>query len=157
MLGIDIPIEDLKTELVSEYPACDVYGRIYRNKRGESTIPEFYSDDKQYEEVLQNDTKSGVIFFDIEPKREEQSMTGKADVHICFLLDLEKLYPAEQRPTELAHKDAREIIRHSAFEIESLTTGITALEQFSVEDTDDMSPYYIFSFQTKVNYSLLNC
>ena len=157
MLGIDVPIEDLRAVMASEYPTCDVYGRIYRNKRGDNTIPEYYDDNKQYKEVLQNDTKAGVIFFDIEPKREEQSMSGKADVHICFLLNLQKLYPTESRPTELAHKNARELIRHSAFEIESLTTGITALEQFSVEETDDMSPYYIFSFQTKINYSLLNC
>jgi len=157
MLGIDIPIEDLRAEMAAKFASCDVYGRVYRNKRGEQIIPEYYLGNNQYIEVLQNDMKSGVIFFDVEPKRDEQGTIGNATVNICFLLDLQKLYPGEDRPTELAHQEARETIRHSAFEIESLTTGITALEQFSVENIDDMAPYYIFSFQTTVNYSLLNC
>lgn len=150
-------IETIRQDLAAAFTGCSVYGLVYRNERDGETIPEAYTSGGDYIEVLNDDTTDGVIFFDVEPEREESRGIATARINVCFLLNLNKIYPTDDtRPTEKAHDQARDVLRYSPLEITGLITGISALSQFTVNDVENLNPYYIFEFKTKLNYNL-NC
>ena len=160
MKGIDVPIEVLRLEFVNNlWTAFDftANGRAFRNERDGGIIPEILSSGNDYEEVMLQDMRDGICFFDVEPAREEANGAQKVNVNIYFAINLEALYSSiSERATEYAHEDVRKIIRYSQFEITSLVTGNEAFSAFTYEHTDNLQPYYLFCFKTKINYNL-NC
>ena len=149
-------IENIRQDLAASFTGCNVYGLVYRNERDGKTIPEAYIGGNDYVEVLNDDTADGVIFFDAEPEREEKNGVGIVNLNVCFILDLRKIYPDDTRPTEQAHNQARAVLKYSPLEINGLTTGLTALSQFTIENVAGLNPYYVFVFKTRLVYSL-NC
>jgi hypothetical protein len=91
MKGIDIQIESLRQTFEDNLWTGFIptfYGRCMRNFR-EQMIPEVLVDaSKDYHEVLLDDKKNAICFFDVDPKRTEQ----KATVNIYFAVKLTTIY-----------------------------------------------------------------
>jgi len=156
MKGIDIQIESLR-KTFEDHLWLDFFnsfnGRCMRNYR-DKMIPEVLNPGSlNYNEVLLDDTKTSISFFDVLPERTEQ----KATVHIYFAVNLSKLYPSvSERATEYALSDAILLIRtHGLFTIEGITDGYESWSNWDkVKREDNMHPFYLFRIETTVEYKL---
>lgn len=156
MKGIDIPIESLRSTFESylwDGLNNAFYGRCMRNFR-DKMIPEvLVMNSINYSEVLLDDTKTSLCFFDVLPQRTEQ----KATVHIYFAVNLAKHFPyIGERATEYALSDVVLLIRkHGLFAIEGITDGYDAWKDWDmVKREDNMHPFYLFRIETTVEYNL---
>lgn len=156
MKGIDVPIESLKSTFENHLWVGffnSFNGRCMRTYR-EKMIPEVLkSGTTNYSEVLLDDTKTSISFFDVLPDRTEQ----KATVHIYFAVNLSKLYPSvSERATEYALSDAILLIRkHGLFTIEGIMDGYESWSNWDkVKKEDNMQPFYLFRIETTVEYKL---
>jgi hypothetical protein len=163
MIGIDVPIEDLRLLFEDKLWIGKnnvFHGRCFRNKRAENLIPEV-SIGGDYKEVLLQDNNDSTVFFDASPTRDVIGATDiDADVSIYFSINLQKLYPGLSRndATETAYKDVIKYINASAFDFQSLNTGFESFDTWGYEDAefDNMYPYHLFRIDTTVIYNL-NC
>lgn len=168
--GIDREIDNLvsafNSYLWSDYSDyTSFYGRVFRNQRGEGSniVPEIHNglNRNDYTEVLKNYNKYGQCFFDVQPTIPISSNIGTATVWICFMLDLQKIYPTLTRTeaTQQAHDDTMEIIEDSPFEITELVTGFDGFTGYEWDESGfakaDMSPHYLFRFTTQIEF--INC
>lgn len=156
--GIDMPIEELVTKFIANLWTtndCVFKGRIQRTVRNEGTFPEWYNPiSKRYEDVLLDKSVDCTSFFDVQPT-EEYDNRFKADVWICFAVNLAKLYPViSERATEYAHEDVLKIIKKkSSFKPTGLVRGLDAFSDYElVKESDNMNDYYLFRFNTEIVY-----
>jgi len=158
--GIDIPIDALVTKFVSDLwtdsgLTNNFKGRIQRTIRDGGTFPEWYNPTTNaYEDVLLNDRVDSTCFFDVQPS-EEYDNRFKADVWICFAINLKTLYPLiSERATEYAHEDVLKIIkRKSSFKPTGLVRGLDAFSDYElVKESDNMNEFYLFRFNTTIVY-----
>ena len=163
--GIDVRIESLRAKLESDlwtFNDVSFYGRIFRIPDAEGNItPMRFIYPQDYEDVLTNDTKDGVVFFDVQPDESFEGSSFQSEVWICFAIDLDKLYPSvkSERATEYAHEDVLKIVKRKwgNNSITGLVRGITAFSDYSgVKFTDDDQPFYIFRLNTEIKYPI-NC
>lgn len=156
MKGIDVEISRLITWMQTYLwggKNVSFYGRIFRNQIDGETIPERYVSGVDYEDVLLDDTKDGIVFFDVQPN-ETFSGNLTAEVWICFAVNLSKLYPSvtTERQTEYAHEDAINAVRRHV-DITGLVRGYPAFSEYSrVKETDNFHPYYLFRLNTNIKY-----
>jgi len=169
--GIDVHIDALVTEFNSNLWIGKVnsfFGRVFRNERFEgfqSTIsPEIWTSTTEYIEVLKNDRKDAQCFFDVQPiDSVEGGNVHNSTVWICFLVNLQKLYPSLTRTeaTEEAHREAQQIIVNSPFEITGLLRGFEGFTGYDwgkdKQFHADKSPHYLFRFDTTLEYVNSNC
>ena len=104
--GIDIPIDDLVSKFDSDLWvgfSNNFKGRIQRTISDDGVIPEWFNPDSdEYEDVLLDDTKDSISFFDVDSS-EEYDSRFKSKVKICFAVNLKTLYPSvSERATEYA-------------------------------------------------------
>jgi len=169
--GVDVPIDELVGVFDSELwisNNCQFYGRIFRNEiinqqTGQKIIvPEYYienSDD--YRDVLLDDSKDAIGFFDV--VADNSIIPTVADVRVCFAVNLQKLYPAiGTRATEYAHESVYNILKGSIALFDTASKLIRGADAFSDYGQSDatkhnMSPYYLFRFDVKLEYKLFNC
>lgn len=156
--GIDIPIGRLLTQFIANLWTgnTNVFkGRIQRTIRNEGTIPEWFNPDTNaYEDVLLNDRVDSTCFFDVQPA-EKYDNRFKAEVWICFAINLKKLYPGvSERATEYAHEDVLKIIKKkSSFKPTGLVRGLDAFSDYElVKESDNMNQFYLFRFNTEIYY-----
>jgi hypothetical protein len=156
MRGIDVPIESLRStfeDLLWIANRADFYGRCMRNYRDNVTPEVLIEDSKEYTEVLLDDTKDVISFFDVQPKRDERT----ASINIFFAVNLQSLYPTvPERATEYALQDVLMTIkRHAQFTVTGITEGYEAWKEWDkVKKEDNMHPFYLFRIETTVEYSL---
>lgn len=68
-VGVDIEINRIQTylynQIINRWSLEDFngYGRVYKNKKSNLIIPEYYVSEKEYEEVLLDDRLNGIMFF----------------------------------------------------------------------------------------------
>lgn len=157
MKGIDIPIEKIRSKLESNlFTENDftAYGRVFRlesyNKR---PVPARYTGDREYRDVLLDDFKDGICFFDVLPRRGA-AMGYNSTVWICFALDLEKLFPGVgERATEYAHELVYNQLRTTILSDLVLITGLSAFRDYDLVDSNDnLQPYYLFRFEANLYY-----
>lgn len=166
MTGIDIPIQRLVANFTNRLwinNNCDYSGRIYDNEIIENDRvlgirPELYDSGINYKEKLLNNNIDATTFFRITNNNIEG---GTADVSIYFSVNLVKLYTniTTERADEYAINDARNIILYSEFEIKQLIRGGKAFSDYfeSKQSKHDMHPYYLFRFDTELNYNTIDC
>lgn len=161
--GIDVPISRLNAIFLANLWVSPLsytrYGRIYRNNIEGGIIPEAYdASTGDYLDVLLDDTIDALSFFDVQPN-EDYEGHFKADVWICFAVNLKTLYPlvTTERATEYAHEDALKQIKKSGFKVTGLVRGQTAFDEYELVKTgDDMNQYHLFRFNTEIKYPT-NC
>jgi hypothetical protein len=163
--GIDIPINRLLADITNHlWPGKNnsFFGRVFRNERSGSVSPEIWISTTKYIEVLKDTKFDGQCFFDVQPTDSVGSNVHTATVWICFMADLQRLYPLLTRTeaTEQAHIDAEGIIIHSQFKITELVRGFDGFSTYDWgsegQAIADMSPHYLFRFNTSLEYNI-NC
>jgi hypothetical protein len=163
--GIDIPINKLLGDIAAYLwngKTNSFFGRVFRNERGDSISPEIWINTTKYIEVLKDTEFDGQCFFDVQPTDSVDSNVHNATVWICFMVDLNKVYPLLTRTeaTEQAHIDTQSIIIDSMFEITGLIRGFDGFSTYDWgsegQARADMSPHYLFRFNTSLEYNI-NC
>ncbi len=156
MKGIDVEIEKIRVYLAAKLwtgKTVTFNGRIFRNLKDGDTIPETFVNGIDYTDVLLDDTKDAIVFFDVMPNETFNSQFT-ADVWICFAVNLLKLYPSvtTERATEYAHEDAVKWIKRRC-DITGLVRGYPAFSEYSrVKESDNFYPFYLFRINTKIKY-----
>ncbi|MBK7885475.1 MAG: hypothetical protein IPJ81_18045 [Chitinophagaceae bacterium] len=120
-VGIDILIQEFQQELhdrlmqewglnvnIPEQNALyECYGRCYRNKKNNGYIAEVYNGSNEYKEVYWNDKLNAISFFGI-GSNETHDNGEKANIHLIFFVNLEKLKPSIlHRADEEVRKDVQ--------------------------------------------------
>lgn len=159
MKGIDVEIGKMVTWLTAKLwlgKSIIINGRIFRNVKDGETIPESYVAGVDYQDVLLNDTKDAIVFFDVEPT-EDYTGVFTSNVWVCFAVNLSKLYPTvtTERATEYAHDDAVKWIK-KRWEITGLVRGYPAFSEYSrVKESDNFHPFYLFRINCKIKYKTI--
>lgn len=156
MKGIDVEIKRMTDWLTAKLwtdKTVAINGRIFRNQKNGETIPEKYVSGIDYQDVLLDDTKDAIIFFDVQPN-ETFDGNFNSDVWVCFAVNLSKLYSSvtTERATEYAHEDAVKWIQ-KRWTITGLVRGFPAFSEYSrVKESDNFHPFYLFRINTTVKY-----
>jgi hypothetical protein len=157
MKGIDVVIDKQTTIFKARLwttKKANYYGRCHRNYRDDQMIPEVIQDGNEYTTLLLNDRLDVISFFDVLPDRTH----NEATVDIYFAVNIPNLYTTEDRDTEAALSDVAYWLRAAGiFTIESISEGYESWKQWGmVKKEDNMNPFFLFKFRTKVSYNL-NC
>ena len=164
--GLDREVSIIKKHLEKKLKWLNVefHGRVYKNPSKSDNgklVPEVYSGDKNYQEVLTNDLKSGTIFFSDSFKHTiENTQQMQTDLSIIFILNLSQLKgDAVRNDTEVQHKVLEILTQLAQFELSDLTIGLSALNDFDTSKIklSDMQPWHIFSITGKIKYNINNC
>src|SRR5690606_22250003 len=137
--GIDKAIQRIQEKLYGNlgFQGIDGYGRIYPIIRNGKTIPAHFITGDDYKDVLFNDKESifGNFFFYEDPVSKTVSKTNSAlietKLNIVFQLDTNKITndTLQRNDEEIRGKIEMEL-RHTAFDLEEITRGLKALEDF---------------------------
>lgn len=156
-VGIDAVIQpmqiDLYDQLCESWGDMNGFGRVYKQKKQERTIPEYYAGSGQYKEVLTNDSLVGTFFF---VEEDEIKSTG-----LCLsrnTVDLYILVDAAKARTDIKHYPDEEIrlqvlniARRYFTEVVRTTKGREAMKEFTTHDLDFIHPYFIFKITGIIN------
>ena len=167
-LGVDTPIKRIQTLLHDvlsvewNLSKLDVYGRVYNNKRNNNIIPEYYLGNKEYKEVLLNDNREGIIFFNIGDSHVLEGNEFTVDCEIIFSLDLEAINGNEYRSDTEVHMQCFELVKRfkSIFDFKSIETGLENVysNYRGVESYfKGMQVYHHFKIIGKITYTNTNC
>lgn len=152
MKGIDVPISKQVNIFEEMWRGKNtvVYGRVFRNERDGQEIPEALSG-SEYSEVLIDDTKDGICFFDVRPARIFIGGNYQADVDIYFAVNLDKLYPdVTERATEYLLDDV--LSNLFKFQVITITTGKEAFAGWGAKPEDNMQPFFLVRIETIIDY-----
>jgi hypothetical protein len=163
--GVDVPIQQLQKLFDSDlHPTkkVEVYGRAFHNVRDDGIVPECFVGGREYKEVLHDDTKDCVIFFEV---TGDVTYNGaglcSAPVDIIVQCNLKAIYPdGGKHATELIERDVTDIIdKSSPFHATKIVKGFPAVDMYANTDRArmDMYPRYCFRVKTTVNYQFNNC
>lgn len=166
MVGLDKEIGMLKKHIEKKLKWKDVefFGRVYKNPTKNDdgkSIPEVYTGEKEYKEVLTNDLKSGVVFFsDSEKHSSVNSQEMETELSIIFILNLSKLKSDQVRSDiEIQHEALVLLNETKQLSISELSIGLDAMKEFDTSKIklSDMQPWHIFSIKGKIKYNINNC
>ena len=175
-VGIDIEIDEIQISLYNELSWSsaindyEVYHRAYKNNREDGVVPEVFTNNNDYQEVLMDDKFSATSFF-LTPDTINWNDEGKlsADVSLIFQVNLKELYPSIlHRADEEAHVEVINVLENSynVDSIRGITTGISnvyedlrkkfgksTLLANEQSQYDDMEPFHVFKVDFNVLYS----
>ena len=166
-VGIDESIVKVQKILFDELSTIwgidiDGYGRIYKNKKGDKTIPEHYLGNNKYSGNLFNQYKTK-FFFEVSDKSNFDAGLFTSDVSIYFIVDLDKTKVTPYRADEEVREQVFAILRKTTLRnIKSIDTGIDSVaSSFSniLKDNakwDDMQPFHVFKIVSELSYKLDN-
>jgi len=167
--GIDISIDSLFADFTANLWTDKVrsfYGRVFRNERFEigKISPEVYiSANEPAREVLKEYKYDAQCFFDVQPNIAINFDIHTAEVWVCFMVNLQAIYPSLTRTeaTEQVHKDVKDLILMSQFNISGLVTGFQGFNGYDFGDVayaySDMHPHYLFRFNLNITYVNSSC
>lgn len=170
--GIDIPIDSLRSMFQTylwKGKNRSFYGRVFRNERfvdfGSKISPEIWTSPNNYIEVLKDTRYDAQCFFDVQPSDTVNTHIHTSDVWLCFMVNLQALYPALSRTeaTEKVCVDIEKILIQSDFVYDGLVRGYQGFtgydwgEDKATQAKADMSPHYLLRFNLKISYSISNC
>jgi hypothetical protein len=161
--GIDISIDALVADFTAYLWTSNIrsfYGRVFRNERNGRISPEVWVTPNKYVEVLKDTAKDAQCFFDVQPSVPMVADICEADIWLCFMVNLQKLYPTLTRTeaTEQAHADVLDLIMSSEFTVDKtgLIPGFTGFKDYDWDEAAaNMSPHYMFRFNLNKIYSNL--
>lgn len=155
MKGIDIPIAKQMTQFENKLwtdKEFSIVGRIQRDEVfNRRPIPMMLiPGTKEYRDVLLDSNFDARCFFDVLSNRGN----NRATVWICFIVNLEKLYPnVSERATEYAHADVKNLLLQGPFTPTGLITDLAAFREYDlIESSDNLQPFYLFRFTTDIIY-----
>ncbi len=173
-VGIDTPIQQLQKflfdTLIAEWGITaddwDSYGRVYRTQRADGFIPEAFTANKEYKEVLLNDKIAITSFFTVNETIAINEIDNTATVGILFFVNLPKLSELTTRADEEIRADVQRILTRGIFGFTptALVLGIAnVFNDFSGwKNTNninyrDMQPYHCFRFNNTLRYGFDDC
>lgn len=163
-VGIDYKLQQFQTKMhsylitkwgLSLTSANDYkcYDRCYRNQTKEGFKPEVYDQNGSYTDLLFNDNVKVQSFFGIGNtlNYSQPNKANDADVHLIFMVNLEKLKNTKTRPDEEVRQDIQSFLVHSHFRfiLTSIQIGIdTVFSDYSAVTVKyrDMQPLHCFRF-----------
>lgn len=174
-VGIDVSITKVQTYLFNgllkawgiDASAYCAYGRCYRNQLDKGYTPEYYDGSKEYHEILYDDRYAAISFFGITGDIKVD-ITNKAQIHIIFMVDLDRLKPNSNpvRRDEEVRKDVQNILTPGAYgyQITGIRMGYDRVfTEYPGSRQDDgmkyrdMHPLHYFRFDLLGSYSLNDC
>lgn len=169
-IGVDIPIQKMQQFLYGKLQAAwkltdaqlDLYGRAYRNQKASGYAPEVFDGAGGYKEVLFDDTKVGLGFFEVGDNRQQVDGSSIARIALILMVNIPAIYPGTEKKDEQIHVDVQRImeIQRFGFVMDSLETGIdTVLAEYDRNGVKfrDEWPLHCFRLNFEVAYSFLDC
>ncbi len=154
-IGLDFLVQRLQNKLYKElqYQGLEAYGRVYINDREGEKVPEYYHENNEYREVLQDDRANGLFFFFEDGITKKSSSRLTTPMSLVFLLDLEKLYPdsKERKDEEVRTKIYSIIEQQKYFYINEIIKGNEVLKDFKT-NLKEMHPYLFLRFNGEMKY-----
>ena len=166
VVGVDKPIKKIQTFLYENWANDDfnAYGRVYKHEKNGKTFPLYYGSNREYEEVLFDDSLEGSYFFNVGDS-EKIKINGDvtSSCEILFSIDLSSIKGDIERQDE---EIKQEVIEHlqrfkGIFNIEEIVTGLdNVYSNFNgVSDYfKDLQPYFHFKIKGEILYNInLKC
>ncbi len=169
-VGIDLEIQKIQSTLFNGltsrgWASYESYDRAYVNPKSGGTIPEIYTANNEYKEVLLDDTFTASSFFLVDPTRRENGGLLTQTISVIFQADVVKLFPAiTHRADEEMHNDIIGSLQEWEGYLSSVITGVSgvysALEIPDGYDNtvskDDMSNYHVVKIDLEIPYGYCN-
>ena len=160
-VGIDteiLRIQRILDEL--DYSDLHIYGRIQPTQKGKETannnmtIAEVYTEKGEYRDVFIDDTKGGVIGFEVIDR--VYNLRWQSTVDIIFTINLDLAGIKGERYDEVFLTDAVSILQANGINIKGVKEGVE--DVFSSFETGgythrDMQPNFVFSIEIDLFYS----
>lgn len=172
-VGVDAVIDKLQRDLFIELTVrfgwrdYDSYPRAYRNRKEGDTIPEVYTSNGDYKEVLFNDKETVTSFFLTDDKRtyEQGNSVFTQWVSIIFQANLAKLFPdIQHRADEEMIDNIFKALKNKNWEgkFVEVITGVDKVYEslklsYDKKNFDDMGNFSIARFNFKMLYVNTNC
>ena len=156
-LGVDIVIQTMQIvlydALTDSWGHVNGFGRVYKTKKGERTIPEHYSGKGQYQEVLTNDSYVATFFFVEDGEIESRgSCLSRTKVDLFILVDAARAREdVSHYPDEEIRLQVLNVARRYFTDIVRTVKGRDALNGFTTHDLDFIHPYFIFKITGIIN------
>lgn len=168
-VGIDVWIQDMQQDLydylqdvwqltADEY---NCYGRVYRNRKDSGYVPEVFTNNNDYKELLLDDSVTVHSFFGIGSNITIDNYKSQtADVHLVFFINLAKIKPQMARADVEARRDVLEMLKYEMhqFIMKSEVTGVErVLQEYpGLSKTDmvkfDTHPWHCFRYNMQCTY-----
>lgn len=165
-VGIDKPIKKIQTYLYENWAddTFNAYGRVYKHEKNNKIFPLYYSSNRDYDEVLLDDSLTGSYFFSI-GNSEKIEINGNvtSPCEILFTVDLSTLTGDLERQDE---EIKQEVIEHlqrfkGIFNISEVVTGLdNVYSEFTgvADHFKDLQPYFHFKIKGDILYNInLKC
>lgn len=164
--GIDRPIQEMQQLFAAHLWGSlspskkGYYHRVFANGRRGEAIPEIYTGNGEYNEVLFDDMLSAQLWFDVADSTE--SLANGQIVQGCgivVIVNLKDIYPTlAHRAEEESHLSVQKVLSRMPreFELIGITTGLNAFGQYNTDKLKypNMHPWHVFRFDCKIHYSL---
>lgn len=165
-VGIDTKIKELQTYLYNEliskgkYYNFDAYGRVYKNKRSNKVIPEYYVGNKEYKEILLDDNLDGIMFFSPSDFSTINGNISIQDCDIIFSVNLSNCN--DNRQDEEVRQDVLFLLTQKAKkgELKNVVTGLDNVysDYNGVADYFyDMQNFHHFKITIELNFTNNKC
>lgn len=163
--GIDVPIQVAQKRLHDRLNelwgiTLQAYGRAYLLKKEDKIIPEVFTSNQDYEDVLSLDDNR-FFFVQKESSEKVDNKWFEGDVDVYFILKLDDIYKElDHRADEEAHRDVDHVLNQTKLNVETIEIGIdNVISDFKIRDHDnfnysDFEPYHIFKLTCNVRYDL---
>lgn len=171
--GIDEHIDKLQSlinsKLITAWSIADdtykCYPRCYRNAEDNGYIAENYEGAGEYKEVYLDDTLKAISFFGI-GNNIPAGAESKAEIHLVFFVNIDKVKPGSDRRDEEVRLDVYKILNRElfGFQVKGIITGLeNVLREYPGSRRDDrlknvdMHPFHCFRFDLELTYQPLKC
>lgn len=167
-LGIDDPIQRLQTylydSLVERWGFTDFngYGRVYKNKRNDLVVPEYYASNREYKEVLLDDRINGIMFFSPSDTIDIFGSLMTQECDIIFSFNLKDIGVSNEREDEKIRQFILFTLNNykGKKEIRQTVTGLNNvyIDYNGVADYFyDMQDFHHFKIKVLLRYINKNC
>ena len=164
MIALDKIIETERVSMAANLFTGKTYTAFHRaflNEKDGGRVPEIQvSGTEEYQEVLRDSSVAAHSFFVVRSGIEVlNGELFKAEVDIYFAVNLDTLYSTvDERAVEYLHRDVYAQLKRGRFSLVNLITGLDAFAEFDfVKGVDNMEPFYLSKFETKVEYQYNEC
>lgn len=169
LTGIDIPIslirDDFSYGLWTTVSNRIFYSRAFRNEKlinaSNQLIPEVFTENNEYKEVLFDDKWNISVFFDVSESRSNQIDNPSALISAIFAVNLDEIYPGETfRQEENVHGDVIQLLENSRSSYRiidnevNIVSGLNAYGDFFRDNVNqyNMQPWHTFRVDMTVEY-----
>lgn len=157
--GVDVEIARLQDTIFAgiDISTYDCYGRIYRNLKGATNIPEWYLGKKEYSEVLMNDKVAITSFFYVADEYNVNELICDTTASLIVQCDLAKCYPTitAERADELIINEFFNLLKDE--KPTRIVKGLNALNDFDTSKLKNMQPFFFFRIDFPIRYNYSSC